>query len=114
MVRAQEDEVARQRRKHWDETLQRPVRRFPATTLGDVLSDLLEAAAAADDSFDVTAFLTEQGHTTETVHALRQYLCLEVEPDPEGAGPGCTVVRWPPAGSRERALARIRALLIDD
>lgn len=109
-----EDELTRQRRKHWNESLQRQVPRFGVTTLGDILADLLEAAADGDDSFCVTRFLTERGHSPQTICALRSYLGLERDTAVSGDDPARTVVRWPPGNARMRMLDRIRSMLLED
>lgn len=109
-----EDELARQRRRHWNDSLQRPVPRFGANTLGDVLAELLEAAAEADDSFCVTSFLAERGHSAETICALRSYLGLDRDAAVSGDDPARTVLELPHESGRLRMLARIRSMLLED
>ena len=116
---AGEDELARQRRKHWDESLQRPVAWFPATTLAEVLAEVLAAEAQAeadagetDLDFDVVQFLAAQGHCRETIDTLCSYFCLDQAAGAEGTAAVCEVIEWPQG--RQRMIDRIRSMLLDD
>jgi hypothetical protein len=87
------DEVSRQRRKHWDASLNRPVPGFPEMTLAEVVA---EVEAATDDDSGVfsapdelvvpgddgaagavSRFLAGRGHTPATIRKVQGYLELQ-------------------------------------
>jgi len=87
------DEVGRQRRKHWDASLNRPVAGFPNVTLRQVVAEV-EGATAPDSagcrapdelvvSRDdrrgdaVGRFLAGRGHTPDTIRTVQGYLDLQ-------------------------------------
>jgi hypothetical protein len=87
------DEVSRQRRKHWDESLNRPVAGFPDVTLRDVVDEVQGATASDSGVFRppdqlvvpgearpvdaVGRFLAGRGHTPETIRTVQGYLDLQ-------------------------------------
>jgi hypothetical protein len=66
------DEVSRQRRKHWDASLNRPVAGFPDVTLREVVAEVEGATADV-----VLPFLAGQGHSPETISTVQGYLELQ-------------------------------------
>lgn len=75
---AGDDDLSRQRRKREARLLARPVAGFPELTLRQVVAAVLEAGEASRQSHQVERFLTEQGHSWETIEMVLAYL-----------GPGC-------------------------
>jgi hypothetical protein len=87
------DEVGRQRRKHWDASLNRPVAGFPEMMLREVVAEV-EAATAlgcgvsgapaefvvpgGDLAADAASrFLAGRGHTPTTIRTVQGYLELQ-------------------------------------
>jgi hypothetical protein len=87
------DEVSRQRRKHWDASLNRTVAGFPHVTLRQVVAEV-EAATAPDSGVlrapdelvtpgedrpadAVRRFLASRGHAPETIRTVQGYLDLQ-------------------------------------
>jgi hypothetical protein len=103
------DEVSRQRRKHWDASLNRPVPGFPEMTLAEVVAEV-EAATDLDSGVfsapdelvvpgedlagAVGRFLAGRGHTPATIRTVQGYLDLQRalesqrEASPEGLSEG--------------------------
>lgn len=110
----EEDEVARQRRKHWAKSLNRPVPEFPAMTLRQLVADVLVAGDEAGGALDVTEFLTDQGHSLATIQTVQGYLDLERatelrEDDESDAAPDGA------SGDRRlRAVEQLQAMLLED
>jgi hypothetical protein len=67
------DEVSRQRRKHWDESLNRPVAGFPEVTLRQVVDEV----EGDDRPADAVSQLLARGHTPETIRTVQGYLELQ-------------------------------------
>jgi hypothetical protein len=102
------DEVSRQRRKHWDAFLNRPVAGFPNMTLRQVVAEVEGATAPVSAGFRapdelvvpgedrpgdaVGRFLAGRGHTPETIRTVQGYLdlqkALESRRGPRPVGPG--------------------------
>ena len=86
------DEVSRQRRKHWEASLNRSVPGFPEMTLAEVVAEV-EAATDADSGVfsapdelvvpgedcggAVSRFLAGRGHTPATIRKVQGYLELQ-------------------------------------
>jgi len=68
------DEVGRQRRKHWQASLNRPVAGFPDVTLRQVVAEV-EGGTAPDS--EVSSVLAGRGHTPETIRMVQGYLDLQ-------------------------------------
>jgi hypothetical protein len=109
------DEVSRQRRKHWDASLNRPVDGFPDVTLGQVVAEV--EGATVPDSGDFRAvrrFLAGRGHTPETIRTVQGYLDLQKAlesrrgPDPARAGDPAAHAR------RAWAIDELQSRLLDD
>jgi hypothetical protein len=124
------DEVSRQRRKHWDASLNRPVAGFPDVTLGQVVAEV--EGATAPDSGDFRAsdelivpgedrpadavrrFLAGRGHTPETIRTVQGYLDLQKAletrrgPDPAKTGEHASHAR------RVWAIEELQSRLLDD
>lgn len=66
------DEVGRQRRKHWDASLNRPVAGFPDVTLREVVAEVEGATAEV-----VRPLLAGRGHSPETISTVQGYLELQ-------------------------------------
>jgi hypothetical protein len=64
------DQVARQRRKRAAALLDRSVAGFDEVTLGDVLRSVVAASDETDGPLDVKRFLTDRGHTWQTVELV--------------------------------------------
>ena len=109
-----EDEVARQRRKHWAKSLNRPVPDFPAMTLRHVVADVLAASDEAGGALDVAELLTYQGHSQETIETVQGYLDLERATQLRESGePGAAIDRA--SGDRRlRAVEQLQAMLRED
>jgi hypothetical protein len=69
------DEVARQRRKRAVGFLDRPVAGFDDIRLDDVLRSVEAATEASKGPLEVERFLTERGHTWQTVEMV--LVCLQ-------------------------------------
>lgn len=102
------DEVSRQRRKHWDASLNRPVAGFPDVTLRQVVAEVEGATAPDSEVFRapdelvvpgedrpadaVRRFLAGRGHAPETIRTVQGYLdlqkALEARRGSRPAGPG--------------------------
>ena len=108
------DEVAHQRRKHWAASLRRPVPRFPATTLGHVVADVLAATVEAGGALDVTQFLAGHGHSQETIETVRGYLDLSRAREPRSEGEPPAAIEGAASDRRLRAVAQLQAMLLDD
>ena len=66
------DEVGRQRRKHWDASLNRPVAGFPDVTLREVVAEVEGATAEV-----VRPLLAGHGYSPETISTVQGYLELQ-------------------------------------
>jgi hypothetical protein len=87
------DELSRQRRKHWDASLNRTVAGFPGLTLRQIVAEVEGSAAPGsgvlrasdellvageDGSADaVHRFLASRGHAPETIRTVQGYLDLQ-------------------------------------
>lgn len=114
MIDVGEDEVARQRQKHWAKSLNRTVPDFPAMTLRDLVADVLAASDEAGGALDVAELLTDQGHSPTTIQTVQRYLDLEQarelrEDDASGAASDTA------SGDRRlRAVEQLQAMLRED
>ncbi len=70
------DEVARQRRKRAEGQLDRPVAGFEDLSLRDVVKSVLAATEESAAPLDVEQFLSERGHTWQTVEMVTASLEL--------------------------------------
>lgn len=109
-----EDEVTHQRRKHWDASLMRSVPGFGTVTLSQLVADVRGATAEAGGNLDVTGLLAGQGHSQETIEAVRSYLGLEWPMESRRQDlPSAASGRL--SGSRRlRAVERLQALLLEE
>jgi hypothetical protein len=109
-----EDEVARQRRKHWAKSLSRPVPDFPAMTLRQVVADALAASDEASGALDVAEFLTDQGHSQATIQTVQGYLDLERATELREDDESSAAVDWASGDRRLRAVEQLEAMLLED
>jgi hypothetical protein len=103
------DEVSRQRRKHWEASLNRPVAGFADVTLRQVVAEVEGTTAVA-----VGRFLAGRGHTAETIRTVQDYLELQRALEsrrgsrPAGSGDHAAYAR------RARMLDELQSRLLDD
>lgn len=109
-----EDEVARQRRKHWAASLNRPVPGFPAMTLGQIVAGVPAATAEAGGALDVAQFLAGQGHSQETIEKVQGYLDMERAMKLRGNGESCAAIDGASGDRRLRAVEQLQAMLLED
>jgi hypothetical protein len=110
----QDDEVARQRRKHRVALSGRPVPSCPMMTIGELAEQAREASPATGGADGMQRFLAEQGHSPETIAAVLD--CLDL-PGPGAAGAAAAVAAMPGATVREqrlRTLAQLEAMLLGE
>jgi hypothetical protein len=109
----EDDEVARQRRKHRVALLGRPVPGCSMMTIGELAEQAREVSPALDGADGTQRFLAEKGYTPATIAAVLE--CLDV-PHPEVPG-AAAVAAMPGASLREqrlRTLAQLEAMLLGD
>jgi hypothetical protein len=105
------DEVGRQRRKHWDASLNCPVAGFPDVTLRQVVAEVEGAAALESEVFGV---LAGRGHSPATIRTVQGYLdlqrALESRHHCSPAEPGDPA----PYARRARVLEELQSRLLND
>jgi hypothetical protein len=110
----EDDEVARQRRKHRVALLGRPVPGCSMITIGELAEQAREASPAMDGADGTQRFLAEKGYSPGTIAAVLE--CLDL-PGPEAPGAAAAVAAMPGASVREqrlRTLAQLEAMLLGD
>ena len=78
-VERPDDDLARQRRKRDERLLATVLPDDPSETLGDVVAEVVAAAASLHDpatgaELDVRSYLAQQGHSWGTIEAVVDYL----------------------------------------
>ncbi|HEV7536280.1 MAG TPA: hypothetical protein VGP90_11630 [Acidimicrobiia bacterium] len=109
----EEDEVARQRRKHRAAILSRPVPGSPTTTLGQLADEALAAPTLTDEPDGVARFLAAGGHSQATIEKILN--CLDLPTPGSGSGDAlCGPMDASPGQDRLRTVAHLEALLRKD
>jgi hypothetical protein len=109
----EEDEVARQRRKHRAAVLSRPVPGSTSTTLGQLADEALAAPTAAGEPDGVARFLAAGGHSQETIDKILS--CLDLPTAGNGSdGALCGPMDASTGQDRLRTVAHLEALLRKD
>jgi hypothetical protein len=109
----EEDEVARQRRKHRAAILSRPVPGSPTTTLRQLADEALAAPTLTDERDGVARFLAAGGHSQDTIEKILS--CLDLPADGAGLdGALCGPMDASPGQHRLRTVAHLEALLRKD
>jgi hypothetical protein len=109
-----DDEVARQRRKHRVALSGRPVPGYPMMTIGELAEQAREVSPAIGGADGMQRFLAEKGYSPETIAAVLD--CLDVA-DPKAPGAAAAVAAMPGASVREqrlRTLAQLEAMLLGE
>lgn len=69
-----EDDLSRQRRKREARLLDQPVAGFVGLTVADIVAEVLAVTDEGRVTFNVPAYLAEQGHDWQTIEAVVGYL----------------------------------------
>jgi hypothetical protein len=113
-ARHEDDEVARQRRKHRVVLMGRPVPGYPMMTIGELAEEAREVSPAMGGADGMERYLAEQGHSRETIAAVLD--CLDL-PGPEATEAAAPVAAMPGATVRQhrlRTLAQLEAMLLGE
>lgn len=108
-----DDEVARQRRKHWAALSARPVQGSSTMTLGELAAEAHAASPTAAGADGVQRFLAERGYSPATIAGVLS--CLDLVAS-ETFSVGGAVTAMPEASARHRlqTLAQLEAMLLEE